>query len=114
MGIVTLPCDVGRHRAVSFDVIEVDSDRVFLVDLCADWNGYASVIDAAQDVFHYCNATYGTRRLICDDARLGWQEITRENGAMSNEPYPESVPFKVTAKLFIARGQRNLHVGGAW
>lgn len=112
MGIVTLPCDVGRHRAVSFDVIEVDSDRVFLVDLCADWNGYASVIDAAREVFQYCNATYGTRRIICDDARLGWQEITRENGAMSNEPYPESVPFKVVCKLFMAQGQRNLPVGG--
>lgn len=112
MGIVTLPCEIGRHRAVSFDVVEVDSDRVFLVDLRADWNGYASVIDAAREVFQYCNATYGARRIIGDDSRLGWHEITRENGAMSHEPYPDSIPFKVAFKHLMARGQRNLPVGG--
>jgi hypothetical protein len=93
VSIVTLPCDIGRHRAVSFDVVGVYSDRVFLVDLCADWNGYASVIDAAQEVFQHCNAMYGTKR------------------AMSNAPYRDGVPIKVVWKSFLARQQRSLPVG---
>jgi len=111
MGIVTLACNVGQHRAVSFHMIGVHGDRAFLVDLRTDWNGYASVIDAAREVFHYCNATYGSTGIVCDDVDLGWREITCENGAMSDEPYRDSVPFKVAWKHLTAQ-QRNSPAGG--
>jgi hypothetical protein len=110
MSIVTLPCETGPHRAVSFDVVGVYQDRVFLVDLCADWNRYAPVVDAAHEVFQYCNTMYGTTRIICNDAREHWQEIVATNGAFDISPYQDDVPFTVEVKCMLARGQ--LTVGG--
>jgi hypothetical protein len=112
MSIVTLPCKTGQHRAVSFDVIGVYQDRVFLVDLCADWNGYAPVIDAAHEVFQHCSTMYGTKRVICEDAREGWQEIIPKNGAFEISPYQDTVPFKVEVNAFVAGGRRFLPSGG--
>ena len=113
MGIVTLPCEIGRGRAVSFDVIGVHGDRVFLVDLSADWNGYASVIEAAREVFRYCHATYGTRRIIRDDPKWDWHEIVHENGAFAVAPYSDGVPFGFYWRGFLAQGRKNIFVGGA-
>lgn len=113
MGIVTLPCEIGRGRAVSFDVIGVHEDRVFLVDLSADWNGYASVIEAAREVFQHCNAAYGTRRIICDDAKWDWHEIVREKDAFGIAPYSDGVPFSFYWRCFLAQGRKNMFVGGA-
>lgn len=111
MSVVTLPCDIGRHRAVSFDVIGVYSDRVFIADLCADWNGYASVIDAAQEVFQHCNSVYGSKRIICEDAKRRWHEIIHESGAMSNAPHCDGVPIEVVWKSLLAGQQRSMPVG---
>jgi hypothetical protein len=112
MSIVTLPCETGQHRAVSFDFIGIHQDRVFLVDLCADWNRYAPVVDAAHEVLQYCNTMYGTNRVICDDAREHWQEIVPKKGAFDISPYQGDVPFMVEVKCLLARQQRNLPVGG--
>jgi hypothetical protein len=106
MSIVKLPCETGQHRAVFFDVFRVYQDRVFLVDLCADWNGYASVVDAAHEVLQYCNTMYGTTRVICDDARERWQEIVPKKGAFDISPYQDDVPFMVEVKCLLARQQR--------
>ncbi|MER8707630.1 hypothetical protein [Mesorhizobium sp. M0220] len=65
MSIVTLPC--GNGRAVSFDVIGIGGDRIFLVDLRNELNRYASVVDAAREVFQFCNASCGIGRIICED-----------------------------------------------
>jgi hypothetical protein len=112
VSIVTLPCDIGGHRAVSFEVIGVYRDRVFLVDLCANWNAYASVIDAAREVFQHCNAMYGSKRVICEEARWRWREIIHQKGAMSNAPYDDRVPLKIIWKSLVAGQRRSMPVGG--
>jgi hypothetical protein len=102
MSIVTLPCDNGR--AVSFDVIGIDGDRVFLVDLCNKWNGYTPVVDAAREVFQFCNATYGIGRIICDDASEDWQEIVPEKAAFAIAAYRGKIPLMVHFKSLAPRG----------
>lgn len=114
MSIVTLAYETGRHRAVSFDVIGVYGDRIFLVDLCADWNGYAPVVDAALEVFQHCNTTYGISRIICTDAREQWVEIAPNTGAFDIFPYQDSVPIMVEFKCMMSRGankRRRRHHG---
>jgi hypothetical protein len=91
--ITTLPLPSGERRAVSFDVLGVYEDRLFLRDLSEKWNGYATVIDAAEHVLQYCRATYGARRIICE----GWnsREILDDNGKAVVVPYNGHVPLKV-------------------
>jgi hypothetical protein len=104
VSIVTLPCSLEGYRAVSFDVIGVYRDRVFLVDLSAKWNGYASVVDAAEDVCRYCDARFGPKRVIsCDDMER-WHEIIRENGAFTIAPYRETFPLKVISYMSMHSG----------
>ena len=112
MSIVTLPCETGQYRAVSFDVVGVYQDRVFLVDLRADWNGYAPVIDATHEVFQHCNTMYGAKRVICGDTREGWQEIVPKNGGFDISPYQDNIPFKIEVNALVAGGGRYLPVGG--
>ncbi|RWJ04845.1 MAG: hypothetical protein EOR25_29710 [Mesorhizobium sp.] len=110
MSIVTLPCDTAR--AVSFDVIGVHGDRVFVVDLNDSWNGYTPVVAAAREVFQYCNATYGAGCIICNDARDDWQEIVPEQGAFAIAPYQGKIPLMVEVKSLMAGRLRNM-LGGS-
>ncbi|TKT80094.1 hypothetical protein [Aquamicrobium sp. LC103] len=112
MSIVTLPCEIGSHRAVSFDVVGVYGDCVFVVDLHAGWNGYASVVDAAPEVFQHCTAIHGSRRIVCDDPDKRWQEIVSKADTFDILPYRDAIPFMVEVKCITARQQRNLPVGG--
>ncbi|HTV71336.1 MAG TPA: hypothetical protein VMF90_22635 [Rhizobiaceae bacterium] len=101
MSIVTLPCHIEGHRAVSFDVIGVYDDRVFLEDKHAEWNKYASVADAAQVVFQHCNTTYGTRRVIFgDEFGSNWREIVPGTDAFEIAPYRDGLPFMVFIRAF--------------
>jgi hypothetical protein len=104
VSIVTFPSSLEGYSAVSFDVIGVHGDRVFLVDLHAEWNGYAPVIDAAEDVCQYCDSRYGPKRVICRDDAERWHEIVRENGAFIIVPYRESFPFKVISDMLLRGG----------
>ena len=97
MSIVTLPCDFGR-RAVSFDICGVYGDRIFLTDLYADWNGYASVSEAAEEVSRHCHADYGSKRVIYRNTSGRWYELVHENGAFKGlAPYRERFSFKIFA-----------------
>ncbi|RUV79457.1 hypothetical protein EOA88_24405 [Mesorhizobium sp. M5C.F.Ca.IN.020.14.1.1] len=105
MSIVTLACETEGYRAVSFDVIGVYGDRIFLVDLHANWNRYAPVVDAAREVFQNCNTMYGISRIICNDASEQWVEIAPNTGAFDIFPYQDSVPIMVEFKCMMSRGQ---------
>jgi hypothetical protein len=102
MSIVTLPC--GNGSAVSFDVIGIDGDRLFVIDLRNKWNGYAPVVDAAREVFQFCNATYGIGRIICDDTSDNWQEIVPEKAAFAIAPYRGKIPLMVHFKSLAPGG----------
>jgi hypothetical protein len=102
VGIITLPCAIGPHHAVSFDVFGVRSDRIFLIDLSAKWNEYAPVTEAASEVFQYCKAAYGNKRIICDDDGSNWHEIIPENGTFNIAPYDDGLPFWVACKYHLA------------
>ena len=104
MSIVTLPCSIKSHRAVSFDVIGVYRDRIFVVDRHTEWNGYASVIDAAEHVWRYCESCYGPKRVICGDDRWCWREIVRDEGAFAIVPYRENFPLGVISDMFLNGG----------
>lgn len=100
MSIVTIPCRDGR--AVSFDVVGVKADRVFLADLHARWNGYAAVVDAASEVVGYCSSTYGVTSVICTDVRGDWQEIIADKDSVVIAPYEGKVPFMVELRNLTA------------
>lgn len=85
-------------RTVSFDVIGIYGDRVFLVDLRSELNRYASVVDAAREVFQFCNTAYGIGRIVCEDASEDWQEIVPEKAAFVVAPYRGKIPLMVHVK----------------
>ncbi|GLS30793.1 hypothetical protein SAMN04488498_12933 [Mesorhizobium albiziae] len=100
MSIVTLPCNFSQYRAVSFDIWRVYSDRIFLANLSAKWNGYAPVTEAGQDVCKHCHARYGNKRVVRGETMVWqWHELVHEDGIFNGiKPYTEEVPFGVWAE----------------
>src|SRR5690606_26422967 len=93
------------HSAVSFCVWRIHGDRVFLGDLHTDWNGYASIAAAAEEVCRHCYAQYGNKRVIyCKTIGWQWRELVHDNGAFTGlAPFRESVPLRVIG-AWLVRG----------
>ncbi|WP_394889367.1 hypothetical protein ACG873_29450 [Mesorhizobium sp. AaZ16] len=88
------------------------TSTAFSSSICVPIGTDTPVIDAAHEVFQHCSTMYGTKRVICEDAREGWQEIIPKNGAFEISPYQDTVPFKVEVNAFVAGGRRFLPSGG--
>lgn len=97
MGIVTIPCAVGDRRAVSFDVVGIYSDRIFLREIWGEWLVYyATLAAAAEDVCRHCHGRFGNKRIIYRDVKDQWRELVHEDGAFKRlAPYGEHIPLKI-------------------
>lgn len=75
-----------------FQLVQVDSDRIFLVD--KDIPGTRSVTNDAENVVLWAQANYPRKRVIYRDTLGGWDEIVvaGNNNAVTFLPYDEYVP----------------------
>lgn len=82
----------------SFSVVQVDRDRLFLVD--EDQYGKRSVTNDAEAVIEWCQKKYPGRRAIYRDSMGRWDEITLNAfNAVQFLPYCEYLPESVSESL---------------